>query len=63
MFYLISRSLLFVLARPLGHADSLILSSQEAQQEYERHAFIDGLTSLYEPSLAREHAGLADHPF
>ncbi len=44
----IARNLLFVLARRLRHADSLILSSQESQREYERYAFIDGLTSLYD---------------
>jgi len=44
----IARNLLFILARRLRHADSLILSSQESQREYERYAFIDGLTSLYD---------------
>ncbi len=44
----IARNLLFILARRLRHADSLILSSQESQRENERYAFIDGLTSLYD---------------
>jgi diguanylate cyclase (GGDEF)-like protein len=44
----IARNLLFILARRLRHADSLILSNQESQREYERYAFIDGLTSLYD---------------
>jgi len=44
----IARNLLFILARRLRHADSLILSSQESQREYERYAFIDGLTRLYD---------------
>ncbi len=44
----IARNLMFILARRFRHADSLILSSQESQREYERYAFIDGLTSLYD---------------
>jgi len=32
----------------LRYADSLILSNQESQREYQRYAFFDGLTSLYD---------------
>jgi len=32
----------------LRYADSLILSNQESQREYQRYAFIDGPTSLYD---------------
>ncbi len=42
----IARNLMFILARRFRHADSVILSSQESQREYERYAFIDGLTGL-----------------
>ena len=44
----IARNLLFILARRLRHADSLILSNQELQSKHERFSFIDGLTSLYD---------------
>ncbi len=44
----IARNLLFILARRLRYADSVILSSQELQREYERYTFIDGLTGLYD---------------
>ncbi len=41
-------ALLFVLVRRLCYSESLILSSQDWEQEFERYAFIDGLIRLYE---------------
>ena len=42
-----SRNLVLVLVRRLRHGDSLILTSQEMQREYQRYAVLDALTGFY----------------
>jgi CRP-like cAMP-binding protein len=43
----VARNLLFLLARRVRHGDALLISSQQLQKQYERHATTDALTGLY----------------
>ena len=43
----VARNLLFVLARRLRHGDTLIMSSQQLERDYERYAVVDALTGVY----------------
>ncbi|MFQ5929877.1 MAG: diguanylate cyclase [Acidobacteriota bacterium] len=43
----VARNLLFVIARRLRHGNTLIMSSQQLERDYERYAVVDALTGVY----------------